>query len=710
MTDKNDFPFSLKSHGWMYPGWCVPVVCGFFMARRLHGGTFGLPIDDAYIYVKYIENLAQGSGYSFNPGETSFGVTSFLFTILGAAIKKVLPWLDAVTVCLWIGMVSHGLLLWFAQRVVYRLTENYPVSLLAGFMLAFCRPIYFTAPSGLETLLFLSAASAIFYYGLRTIRINLVVLGVGGALLYLSRPEGLYFSIAFVLSLLAYPLLFESKNVWYEWKRLGVLSLYFLFGLFLAAAPYLAFVKWHSGHWMPMTFYGKLLNRSDFLLEPWYEKIRSGFLAVTEGYQQIMAQDSMPFTLGLLAGLSLISFASFVFRCGREKPAPVWFAVRMAMFAFFAFPFLFGAVFSTSPMFGGYFVRYIQIAILVLHIEGAAGLHRGIETLSTLFPSEIHRARAIRVVSWLLLPCVVFAASASWKMLARDTKFYQENVAVNEKVRKRAAEWIAQNTQPDARILTSNTGLGAVGAYCGRFVRDEAGLISSDIYPFLKGYSEGFNHWHKILEYMKALRIDYFTTFPPYGAENRHTQTVAEIEEPSLKGTRFEKTMRVRISRFIAPETYDLWADYEKEASFADRAPTPVYEDRVRLVQWEGKNTVTMRVLPDPADIRQRMIFPTHAQFTSGIGFDAPGEFAADNTATVEIKVNYGNEVKTLLSKTYPLKDAGRQIPIDSLNVSLSEYSGKFAFILYGAHVTGSHSENIWVGWIEPKLLSQAEL
>lgn len=678
------------------------------MAWQLCGGVFGLPIDDAYIYVKYIENIAQGGGYSFNPGETSFGVTSFLFTVLGAAIKNIIPSLDAVTVCQWIGLTCGCLLIGFAQRVVFRLTENYLLSLIAGFLLAFSRPIYFTAPSGLETLLFLCATIGIIDYGLRPSRVNLVYLGLGGASIYLSRPEGLFFSLAFLGGLFVYPLLFESNNVLRAWKRIGALALFYSAGLFLAAAPYLAFVKRHSGRWMPMTFYGKLLNRSDFLLEPWYEKIKSGFFALTEGCQQILAQDATPFTLGLLFGLSLLSFAFFVFQCGRQKPDPARFALRAAMFAFFSFPFLFGAVFHTSPMFGGYFVRYIQIVIALLHIEAAVGLHQGIRLFANIFQEETHRRRFTAVVSCLLAPCVFAAAFCAVKMLNRDATFYKENVAVNEKVRKRAAEWIAQNTPPDARILTSNSGLGAVGAYCNRFVRDEAGLINSDIYPFLRGYSEGFNHWHKILEYMKALRIDYYTTFPPYGAETRHSQTVAEVEEPSLKGTKYEKLMRVRISRFIAPEEYDLYADYANEASFVDRAPKPATEDRVRLTQWEGKNTVTLQAMSDQADIRQRMLFPSSAQFTANIGFDAQNGFSPDDAAIVEIKVNYGKEMKTLFSKTYPLKDAVRQIGVDRIDADLSEFSGKYAFLFYGARVVGPNAGGIWVGWIEPKLVSRS--
>ncbi|MGC9327446.1 MAG: hypothetical protein ACP5I1_07410 [Candidatus Hinthialibacter sp.] len=688
-------------------GWLLPIIAGFCLDWRLQSAIFGLPIDDAYIYVKYIDNLAQGAGYSFNPHETSFGVTSFLFTILGAAVKICLPWIDTTAICQWIGVMAHLLMLWLAQRIVYRLTENYLLSWLCGAFLSLCRPLYFTAPSGMETPLFLMTGMIVFWIGLRRSGPNLVNLGVAGALFYLSRPEGFYFTLTFFAALAVYPLLFESDKVWMQWKWISGRVLYYCAGFFMAAAPYLCFVKAHSGHWMPMTFYGKLINRSTFLFEPWPEKIKAGVFAVTEGYQQMFAQDPTPFLFGLWAFLSFLSFLFFALDCGRRKPDPFLFAVRTAWFSFLAFPFLFGAVFRTSPMFGGYFVRYLQILIVVIHIEGFVGVHRIASMAAKVFRTESSRRRFVRIATAFLIPAVIYSANVALERLAGDREFYQGHVTVNEAVRKKAGRWIDQNTEPDARIFTSNTGLGAVGAYCRRFVRDEAGLISSDIYPFLLKYAQGFNHWHNMMEYMKEMEIDYYTTFPPYGSETRHSKTIAEIEEPSLKGTNLERTMRIRISQFIAPEVYDLGADYESEAVFVDRAEKPAVEGRVQLTRWNGKPVVAVLTRSEAADIRQRMIFPSNACMTAGVGFDSEQEFGPGDQVVLEVKVHYGNELKTVFSQTYSLQNYSRRSRIDALQIDLSAYSKKYAFLLYGARCSGPNAPEIWTGWIEPKLCSQ---
>ncbi len=695
-----------KPSRWMLFAWCFPVLCGLIAAMLLKHNIYGLPIDDAYIYVKYIQNIADGNGYSFNPNETSFGVTSFAFTIIGAMVKAAIPWLSAVSICQWMSILSFLILLWLAQRIVYGLTGNFTISLAVGAALAFCRPIYFTAPSGLETTFFLMATALTLHIGLKSASSNFLLLGVSCSLCYLARPEGLFFTLIFLGSYVGYPLLFESENVLKVWKRSLTSILTFMAGFMLFAVPYVSFVKWHSGRWMPMTYYGKLLNRSTFTLEPWYGKIKAGVFAIPEAYKQTLVQDITPFTFGLLTLLSVISFAFFLLACGRKTPNARWFSMRVVMFSVFVFPFLYGAAFRASPMFGGYFVRYIQILIVMMHIEGLIGLHHLFKTFANIMQQESRRRNIILSCSILFFPYVIFIGYSDYKRFNRDKDFYSGHVTINEGVRKKAAQWIDQNLEPGARILTSNTGLGVVGAYANRFIRDEAGLINSDIYPFLRGFSEGFNHWHKMMEYMKHLNIDYYTTFPPYGGETRHTETVIELEEPSLKGTNFERLMRIRISKFIAPEEYNLWEDYKDEADLVDRAEQPDVDDRVRLTKWNQQPVIAVRTGADLLDIRQRMIFPSKAHFSTALAFDSQNEFGLEDKVIVEIKVNYGGKLTPVFTKEFPLQGCQRRQPTAEFDVDLAEFNNKFAFLLLGVRAVGPNTQGLWVGWMNPKLQS----
>jgi arabinofuranosyltransferase len=49
------------------------------LARLLAGPR---TIDDAYITFRYARNLAEGSGFVYNPGQLALGITTSLYTLL----------------------------------------------------------------------------------------------------------------------------------------------------------------------------------------------------------------------------------------------------------------------------------------------------------------------------------------------------------------------------------------------------------------------------------------------------------------------------------------------------------------------------------------------------------------------------------------------------------------------------------------------------
>jgi hypothetical protein len=50
--------------------------------RMLSGGISGLPLDDAWIHVRFADNLRNGRGFAFNPGEPTAGSTSPVWVLL----------------------------------------------------------------------------------------------------------------------------------------------------------------------------------------------------------------------------------------------------------------------------------------------------------------------------------------------------------------------------------------------------------------------------------------------------------------------------------------------------------------------------------------------------------------------------------------------------------------------------------------------------
>jgi arabinofuranosyltransferase len=74
--------------------------------------------DDSFIYMRYVANALGGKGFTFNPGETGFGVTGPLWSFLMAGIaslfgNSILVW--KVTSAVLLGLKASALL-WFLTR------------------------------------------------------------------------------------------------------------------------------------------------------------------------------------------------------------------------------------------------------------------------------------------------------------------------------------------------------------------------------------------------------------------------------------------------------------------------------------------------------------------------------------------------------------------------------------------------------------------
>src|SRR6266487_2011631 len=82
------------------------LACTAVAAASLrHTGSLAFPIDDAYIYSNYVLEAAQGHPFTYNPGETSGGITG-------------VGWYLVCTVFYLILSPMHGILAGFGPPVV----------------------------------------------------------------------------------------------------------------------------------------------------------------------------------------------------------------------------------------------------------------------------------------------------------------------------------------------------------------------------------------------------------------------------------------------------------------------------------------------------------------------------------------------------------------------------------------------------------------
>jgi hypothetical protein len=190
--------------------------------------------DDAFISLRYAQNLAAGHGLAFNPGERVEGYSNFSWVILAAAAIR--AGLDPVWTVKLVGLLAGlGCLLVSWALVRQLMPEAGLVALLAPWYLAVSPVLAHHAIAGLEssTFAFLLATSLLLASLQRTALRWRILLVLTLLLLSLTRPEGVGLAAlllvvrgfvqqhtggsprAVVVELLVFGALFV---LWYAWR------------------------------------------------------------------------------------------------------------------------------------------------------------------------------------------------------------------------------------------------------------------------------------------------------------------------------------------------------------------------------------------------------------------------------------------------------------------------------------------------------------
>jgi len=228
----------------------LPVFIGIAIVFWFMSGRFGGFIqDDAYIFARYANNLAQGNGFVYNNGERVEGATSLLWTFIAAAAAKTgtdvphfLQLAGTLSAVLWLFVFFLICRQWLKTRY----TWIYPLLLLAFFP-----AMWLWSKGGLEVMFFgllmytaLYAAEAWRESGKNTL-LGLAILA--SVLLVFTRPEGLTIAFFTALYLLIYP---------NEGKRKTVIR-YFIPLVGFSVVALIAFRFWYFNDIVPNTYYAK---------------------------------------------------------------------------------------------------------------------------------------------------------------------------------------------------------------------------------------------------------------------------------------------------------------------------------------------------------------------------------------------------------------------------------------------------------------------
>lgn len=413
----------------------------------------GFPLDDAWIHQTYGRNLAVHGEWAFVHGEASLASTSPLYTVLIAA-----GYVLRVPFFLWafaLGALALAGAGWTARRLGEALVPGVSgVGLWCGLAMVTAWHLVWAASSGMETMLFCTGGllvvwlawrdlpadpAAAFRHGLR--------LGLAGALLTLTRPEGVgLVGLSGLLVLLA--------SRWDNRRRLVAWAAGVAVAWLAGIAPYMMLSLSLGGGLLPDTAAAKQAEHLP-IHERWSLLERTARLL-------------LPLVAGglilLLPGL-VYTLRDLVRRARADRRAVLYLLpLAWAVTDLSAYALRLPANYQHG--------RYVMPILPHLLLYGAAG---------TVAVTHAGRRRLpVRVATRSLALSAVFVILGFLFIGARQ---YGQDVRIINTEMVDTAHWVKQNLPPEDLLAVHD--IGALGYYAPRPILDLAGLVSPEVVPVI---------------------------------------------------------------------------------------------------------------------------------------------------------------------------------------------------------------------------------
>jgi hypothetical protein len=491
----------------------LAVLALFLLQEARIAGAPGFPLDDSWIHLHFARNLAEGAGFSYNPGRPVAGSTAPLWTLLlaaGFAAFGPAPWVAK----------ALGFLLALASSLVTRrlaraLTGDEALGLLAGGGVLLTSGLAWGMLSGMEVpLAALLVTAALLAHVAAREWAAAVLLGLA----VLARPE----------TFLLVPLVLVARPVTpgRAVRLCGVVA--------LLAAPAVAFSLATVGAPVPATAAAKIEGGLlGFLLgvrEPWSVTLLgrpSGFVADWLGFLW-----TQHWLLPLLVSVGLVSLlrpGTRAFGAGGRVilfPAGILIVhpLGLALLAPYRGP---------SFQEGRYSAHLVPLAVVV----AAVGLSR--------LPFLWKRRRAS-----VAALCLALAGFTLWPVSLRYAWAVQNINAMQVHL----GEWVHRNLPGDARLALND--VGAITFVSRREVIDLMGLVTPEIIPYRRAGEAG------VLSYLEATCPDYLVIFPAW------------FPRLAAMSDRFVPVYRVRLAHNTVAGA-DEMVVFETLWNRWSRAPTP---------------------------------------------------------------------------------------------------------------------------------------
>jgi hypothetical protein len=300
------------------------VAASYFYRLAVTGSS---NFDDAYMFVRYADNLQRGDGYAWNPGEgATFGCTSIAYTFLVAALRRLLPGVAAGKLLLWtsglLGLAAFGLLVLAVRAAVSHKVLRSPLwlSLVLGALLLAQSAYAYHAATGMDTMLSLAGncllVLVLFTRARKGDRAGLALAALCGYLVFLIRPDNGFYGLLFPALLLGFGFkLGWRRAAFFAAAFLALLALDTWLKILVFGDPLpLSFYAKHAllaagyaGEWNPVTYLCELVT----YLSPFLLLIA---LTVKRPVLPILAAFAIPLALTLAYYFTVMQVMGFEFR------------------------------------------------------------------------------------------------------------------------------------------------------------------------------------------------------------------------------------------------------------------------------------------------------------------------------------------------------------------------------------------------------------
>jgi arabinofuranosyltransferase len=439
-------------------GLAATVALAFFAFReRQIAGTAGFPLDDAWIHLHFARNLAEGAGFSYNPGTAVAGSTAPLWTlILAAGMLVGGPSLGLVKVLGIVGTLTTGLL---TRRAAVAWGASEPAALAAGIGVVASGALTWGALSGMEVSLAAALVAAALLAHARDATLATALLA---SLAVLARPEAILLLPAFAV---ARP--WSTRRVLIHLGiAILVLSPFVVFCLMTVGTPWPAtaaakveggLVGWLTG--------GSASARVTFVERPW---------AFSREWVEWLATTHWLLPIALVPALVVVWW-----RQGRALGGPalvlLMHPIAMALLAPYRGP---------GFQEGRYSMHLLPLALLLL----AAAIPR----------TFIRTSVVVAVVYLALAVPTLVPAAARYAWGVQNINAMQVHIG----------RWVDRELPRTARVATND--IGAIAYFSRREIIDLMGLVTPAIIPYRRDGDAG------VLRYLEETCPDHVVIFPAW--------------------------------------------------------------------------------------------------------------------------------------------------------------------------------------------------